>query len=329
MATKRVIISRHVVFDETCFPFGLYPSRSSHSDLDFLIAGTTVPVRPASLPSAAGSPPSSSIEELTDDPAILFHGPVLPAAPPAAAPAAPSPATSPAAAPPFPVAAPPAAVPRDIRFVYSRRPRGPDGSSTAQGSAPAPAPAPAPAQPPPASVQQAPAPIQPAAAPVQQPTTSAAPSAPPVQPERRITRTQSGAIPVMRYVGLFATTTPSPLPSSYRGGLADPNWRAAMAEEYQTLIDNGTWRLVPRPPGANVVTDKWIFKHKYHSDGTLARHKAHWVVRGFSQRHGIDYDETFSPVVKPPPSGLSSALLPPTPGPFISLMSRTLSSMAI
>jgi len=72
-----------------------------------------------------------------------------------------------------------------------------------------------------------------------------------------------------------------------------------MAEEYQALIDNGTWRLVPLPPGANVVTGKWIFKHKYHSDGTLARHKARWVVRGFSQRHGIDYDETFSPVVKP------------------------------
>jgi hypothetical protein len=73
-----------------------------------------------------------------------------------------------------------------------------------------------------------------------------------------------------------------------------------MAEEYQALIDNDTWRLVPRPPGANVVSGKWIFKHKYHSDGTLARHKARWVVRGFSQQHGIDYDETFSPVVKHP-----------------------------
>jgi len=72
-----------------------------------------------------------------------------------------------------------------------------------------------------------------------------------------------------------------------------------MADKYQALIDNGTWHLVPRPPGANIVMGKWIFKHKFHSDGSLARHKARWVVRGFSQRHGIDYDETFSLVVKP------------------------------
>jgi hypothetical protein len=91
----------------------------------------------------------------------------------------------------------------------------------------------------------------------------------------------------------------SPIPDNYRSGLADPNWRAAMVDEYKALIDNGTWRLVPRPPGANVVSGKWIFKHKFHSDRTLARHKARWVVRGFSQQHVINYDETFSSVVKP------------------------------
>jgi hypothetical protein len=72
-----------------------------------------------------------------------------------------------------------------------------------------------------------------------------------------------------------------------------------MAEEYNALITNSTWRLVPRPPSANVVTGKWLFRHKYHSDSSLARHKARWVVHGFSQQAGVDYDETFSPVVKP------------------------------
>ena len=65
-----------------------------------------------------------------------------------------------------------------------------------------------------------------------------------------------------------------------------------MADEYKALIDNGIWRLVPCPPGANVVTGKWIFKHKFLLDGSLTHHKARWVVRCFSQRHGVDYDET-------------------------------------
>ncbi|XP_066316742.1 uncharacterized mitochondrial protein AtMg00820-like [Miscanthus floridulus] len=72
-----------------------------------------------------------------------------------------------------------------------------------------------------------------------------------------------------------------------------------MGKEYNALITSSTWRLVPRPPGANVVTSKLLFRHKYHSDGSLIRHKAHWVVRGFSQQADVDYNETFSLVVKP------------------------------
>jgi hypothetical protein len=56
--------------------------------------------------------------------------------------------------------------------------------------------------------------------------------------------------------------------------------------------------LVPRPPRANVITDKWIFKHKLKVDDSLDRYKAHWVLRGFTQHPGVDYDETFNPIVK-------------------------------
>ena len=107
---------------------------------------------------------------------------------------------------------------------------------------------------------------------------------------RRLTRLQTGTIQPKSYKNLSAAhLVASPIPSNYRSALADPNWRAAMADEYQALMDNGTWRLVPRPSGANVVTCKWIYKHKFHSDGSLARHKVRWVVRGFSQQHGVDY----------------------------------------
>jgi len=91
----------------------------------------------------------------------------------------------------------------------------------------------------------------------------------------------------------------SPLLRSYRDALADPHWCQAMEDEYAALQDNHTWDLVPRPTKANVVTGKWIFKHKFHADGSLERYKARWVLRGFTQRPGVDYDETFSPVVKP------------------------------
>ena len=71
-----------------------------------------------------------------------------------------------------------------------------------------------------------------------------------------------------------------------------------MEEGHSALLKNHTWDLVPRPPRANVVTDKWIFEHKFQSDGSLERHKARWVLRGFTQRPGVDFDETFSPMVK-------------------------------
>jgi hypothetical protein len=78
-----------------------------------------------------------------------------------------------------------------------------------------------------------------------------------------------------------------PMPKTFCCALADHNWRAAMEEEHSALLHNHTWDLVPRPPGANIVTGKWIFKYKFRADGTLERYKARWVLRGFTQRSGI------------------------------------------
>jgi hypothetical protein len=71
-----------------------------------------------------------------------------------------------------------------------------------------------------------------------------------------------------------------------------------MQEGFDALSSNNTWTLVPRPPHTNVVTGKWVFRHKKREDGSLERYKARWVIRDFAQRPGVDYGETFSPVIK-------------------------------
>jgi hypothetical protein len=72
----------------------------------------------------------------------------------------------------------------------------------------------------------------------------------------------------------LSATTASTLSPVLSSVLVDPNWCRAMEEEFATLIANNTWDLVPRPAGSNVITDKWIFKHKFNSDGSLEWYKA-------------------------------------------------------
>ncbi|GJY24320.1 ribonuclease H-like domain-containing protein [Tanacetum coccineum] len=83
--------------------------------------------------------------------------------------------------------------------------------------------------------------------------------------------------------------------------LQNPNWNMdnAMLDEYNALITNGTWVLVPRPANVNVVRSMWLFKHKFNAYGSSNRYKACLVANERSQQQGIDCDETFSPVVKP------------------------------
>ncbi|GJT14616.1 ribonuclease H-like domain-containing protein [Tanacetum coccineum] len=72
-----------------------------------------------------------------------------------------------------------------------------------------------------------------------------------------------------------------------------------MYDEYNALVKNGTWLLVPRLAGVNMVRSMWLFKQKFHADVTLSCYKARLVANGSSQQLGVNFDETFSLVVKP------------------------------
>lgn len=77
-------------------------------------------------------------------------------------------------------------------------------------------------------------------------------------------------------------------------------WQLAMDDEYGSLMQNNTWTLVEKPENASVIDNKWVYKIKYKSNGEIERYKARLVVRGFTQEYGVNYKETFSPVVKFP-----------------------------
>nr|KYP64798.1 Retrovirus-related Pol polyprotein from transposon TNT 1-94 [Cajanus cajan] len=61
---------------------------------------------------------------------------------------------------------------------------------------------------------------------------------------------------------------------------------------------NNTWDIVPLPPDKKPISCKWLFKLKLNFDGTMAKHKARLVARGFTQQYGLDFQETFSPMEK-------------------------------
>eukprot|EP00253_Pinus_taeda_P001623 PITA_01623 len=71
-----------------------------------------------------------------------------------------------------------------------------------------------------------------------------------------------------------------------------------MNDEYQFIMKNGFWEIVPRPEDKSMVTIKWLYKIKHVADGSIDKFKARFVARGFSQDEGIDYEETFAPTTR-------------------------------
>jgi hypothetical protein len=97
----------------------------------------------------------------------------------------------------------------------------------------------------------------------------------------------------------YADLTDTSEPYNVQEALSNSQWKAAMEVEYAALMKNKTWTLVPPQPGRNVIDCKWVFKVKQRPDGSIERHKARLVAKGFKQCLDIDYDDTFSPVVRP------------------------------
>jgi hypothetical protein len=122
--------------------------------------------------------------------------------------------------------------------------------------------------------------------------------APPPPPERPHTRLHDGirrprvyTDDTIRY-GFHASIDE---PLNLVAVLNDNNWKKAMEAEFDALMKNKTWQLVPPRKGSNVIDCMCVYKIKRRADGCLDKYKARLVAKGFKQQYGIDYEETFGP----------------------------------
>jgi len=88
-----------------------------------------------------------------------------------------------------------------------------------------------------------------------------------------------------------ASTAECKEPKSFMDAISAPDkdkWRAAIEAEYNSIIANGTYNLVPLPQGRKAIKARWMFKLKHKADGSIDCYKSRWIARGFSQSWGID-----------------------------------------
>jgi hypothetical protein len=87
-------------------------------------------------------------------------------------------------------------------------------------------------------------------------------------------------------------------PSNYEEIAKKRVWKDAMGKEYQSIVKNDVWDVVHRSKEKSIVSSKWIYKMKHAADGIIEKYKVRFMARGFSQKEGIDYKETFSLVAR-------------------------------
>jgi hypothetical protein len=96
------------------------------------------------------------------------------------------------------------------------------------------------------------------------------------------------------YAAFVATFEPKDIGHA----LSDHNWFNSMHEELENFERNQVWDLVDPPPGCKLIRTKWVWKNKEGEKGEVVRNKSRLVAQGFSQKEGIDYEETFAPVAR-------------------------------
>jgi hypothetical protein len=87
-------------------------------------------------------------------------------------------------------------------------------------------------------------------------------------------------------------------PQSYGEAAGNQFSESTMQEEYNSLLENQTWDLVSFPSGRKIFRCRWVYRTKSATDGQINRYKSKLVAKSFQQVHGVDYDETFTPVAK-------------------------------
>ncbi|KAL0391273.1 UNVERIFIED_CONTAM: Retrovirus-related Pol polyprotein from transposon TNT 1-94 [Sesamum latifolium] len=117
-------------------------------------------------------------------------------------------------------------------------------------------------------------------------------------------RSKRGGIPRRRYEiegESFMCASVDIDEPTYEEAVTSPNaneWITAMKEEMSSMAKNNVWELVDLPAGRKTIGSKWVLKVKRKADGSIDKFKARLVTKGYTQREGIDYEETFSPVVR-------------------------------